>query len=85
MTGGPGPTENQLHECSSCGRHVRRAAATGAPCEFCGGPLRAVWGLGQTPSSSRSSDPAAASAVKLKARVREMLRGGPSPPRREGA
>jgi ribosomal protein L37AE/L43A len=78
-----GPTENQLHRCASCGRHVRRAAATGAHCEFCGGPLRAVWGLGQTPTL-RAGDAAAPSA-KLQARIREMLRGGPSPPRREGA
>ncbi len=83
MTGGP--TENQLHRCSSCGRHVRRATASGARCEFCGGPLQAVWGLGQTPSPRAGDVAAAPPSEKVKARVREMLRGGPSPPRHEGA
>ncbi|MEA2373361.1 MAG: hypothetical protein QOH12_3755 [Solirubrobacteraceae bacterium] len=36
-----------LHRCASCDRHARGPSASGTRCEFCGGGLHPVWGLGQ--------------------------------------
>ncbi len=39
--------DDQLYQCSSCERQARGPDGDERPCEFCGGPLRQVWGLGQ--------------------------------------
>jgi hypothetical protein len=44
---GVGSSEQQLHSCSSCDRITRQRSDVGATCEFCGGVLRHMWGLGQ--------------------------------------
>ncbi len=65
--------ESQLHRCASCGRRRRRAAGTGAQCEFCGGTLIAVWGLGQL-SAPRPDRPEPTEV--LAAPVRDELHDG---------
>ncbi len=49
---------DQLYQCSSCERRARGPTGDGGPCEFCGGPLRAVWGLGQLAPTRDERDPA---------------------------
>jgi hypothetical protein len=37
----------QLYRCTSCARNGLQPHGAAAPCEFCGGALLPVWGLGQ--------------------------------------
>jgi len=41
--------EDHLYRCSSCDDWARQRTRAPAPCEFCGGELRPLWGLGQLP------------------------------------
>jgi hypothetical protein len=68
------PREQRLHRCTSCARRVR-PPDQGGRCEFCGGTLEAVWGLGQV---------ATAPVEGFKSRVRDVLRGATQRPGREG-
>jgi hypothetical protein len=47
--------DRQLYRCGSCARRVQELSGAGVPCQFCGGLLSPVWGLGQlaTPRDDR--------------------------------
>jgi ribosomal protein L37AE/L43A len=62
---GVGSSEQQLHSCSSCDRVTRQRSDAGATCEFCGGALRHMWGLGQLAAhrAGRETAPLEALAV----------------------
>jgi hypothetical protein len=50
-----------LHACRACGRGAAPAASTAlVRCEFCGGPVGPVFGLGQLASPARLAEGAAA-------------------------
>jgi hypothetical protein len=44
---GGGSSEHHLSSCVSCDRVTRAQGEPGGTCEFCGGALRPIWGLGQ--------------------------------------
>jgi len=75
-----GNRETNLYHCSSCERLARRASATGAPCEFCGGALHPIWGLGQLAARRDDCDASAPQALAIP--VGEVARGGPTAARR---
>ena len=50
--------DDQLYQCSSCDRRARVPGGHDGPWEFCGGPLRQVWGLGQLAPSRGERNPA---------------------------
>lgn len=52
--------DRQLYRCGSCGRRVQEHAGAGLPCQFCGGVLSPVWGLGQLAASRDDRDDASA-------------------------
>jgi hypothetical protein len=54
-----GSAEPHLYSCSSCDRVTRHHGGQASTCDFCGGPLRVLWGLGQL--AARRSDRDAAS------------------------
>jgi len=73
----PDPTgtrETQLHHCSSCDRLARQLAGVGATCEFCGGVLRPIWGLGQLAAGRDESAAIAPAPATLMTSVREARR-----------
>jgi hypothetical protein len=65
-----------LSRCESCGRRARlsRPGDEEARCEFCGGRLRQVWGLGQLVQRARA-DRGAGSPQLYESQVREALYG----------
>ena len=52
--------DRQLYRCGSCARRVQELFGARVPCQFCGGVLSPVWGLGQLATPRDDRDDASA-------------------------
>ncbi|HWH09720.1 MAG TPA: hypothetical protein VG165_01200 [Solirubrobacteraceae bacterium] len=66
-----------MSQCESCGRRgkVPRGGDEDAKCEFCGGRLQQVWGLGQLAHRARFDRGPGSSPQLHETQVREALYG----------